>query len=83
MPLPTGTIARFIDDRQDVAAHGPRHMPVWGRRFYEVWAAKQSGEGDLQLQIRDIVQNLNAIEQISPLPEDSRTADGRSLIVVS
>jgi hypothetical protein len=28
MPLPTGTIARFIDGRQDVAAHGPKDMPM-------------------------------------------------------
>ena len=66
LPLPTGTIARFIDGRQDVAAHGPRDMPVWGRRFYEVWAAKKSGKGDLQTQIRDIVQYLNAIQQVPP-----------------
>src|SRR5438477_4503744 len=47
MPLPTGTIARFIDGRQDVVAHGPRDMPVWGRRFYDAWTAKQSSDGDL------------------------------------
>lgn len=45
MPLPTGTIARFIDGRQYVAAHGPRDMPVWGRRFYDAWIAKQSSDG--------------------------------------
>jgi mono/diheme cytochrome c family protein len=69
MPLPTVTIARFIDGRQDVAAHRPRDMPVWGRRFYEVWAAKKSGEGDLQTQIRDIAQYLNAIQEEPHLPE--------------
>ena len=69
LPLPTGTIARFIDGRQDVAAHGPRDMPVWGRRFYEVWAAKKSGEGDLQTQIRDIVQYLNAIQEVPHLSD--------------
>jgi mono/diheme cytochrome c family protein len=69
MPLPTGTIARFIDGRQDVAAHGPRDMPVWGRRFYDIWATRKSGEGDLQTQIRDIVQYLNAIQEEPHLPE--------------
>jgi len=24
-------VARFIDGRQKVAAHGPREMPIWGR----------------------------------------------------
>lgn len=70
MPLPTGTIARFIDGRQDVAAHGPRDMPVWGRRFYDAWTAHQSGQEDLQSQIHEIVQYLNAIQQV-PRPSAS------------
>jgi hypothetical protein len=32
-PLPEDQIARFIDGRADVKAHGPREMPVWGMRF--------------------------------------------------
>src|SRR5690242_6475170 len=71
MPLPTGTIARFIDGRQYVAARGPRDMPVWGRRFYDIWTAKQSGGGDLQVRIRDIVQYLNAVQE-DPLPPKNR-----------
>jgi len=70
MPLPTGTIARFIDGRQDVAAHGPRDMPVWGRRFYDAWTAHQAGEEDLQTQINEIVTYLNAIQQV-PRPSGS------------
>ena len=62
MPLPTATIARFIDGRQDVAAHGPRDMPVWGRRFYDAWVAHRTGEEDLQVQINEIVAYLNAIQ---------------------
>lgn len=27
------TVARFIDGRERVGAHGPGDMPVWGRRF--------------------------------------------------
>ncbi len=70
MPLPTGTIARFIDGRQDVAAHGPRTMPVWGRRFYDIWTTHQAGEEDLQSQIHEIVSYLNAIQQ---MPRPSAT----------
>ncbi|MBV8055945.1 MAG: hypothetical protein JO071_11970 [Deltaproteobacteria bacterium] len=62
-PLPIGTIARFIDGREYVAAHGPRDMPVWGKRFYDVWTAKRSREGDLQVQIREIALYLNAIQK--------------------
>jgi mono/diheme cytochrome c family protein len=65
-PLPIATIARFIDGRQDVAAHGPRDMPVWGKRFYEAWTTHQAGEEDLQAQIREIVEYLNAIQQTPP-----------------
>jgi hypothetical protein len=70
MPLPMGTIARFIDGRQDVAAHGPRDMPVWGRRFYDAWTAHESGEEDLDTQIREIVRYLNAIQR-APRPSAS------------
>lgn len=38
-PLPEDKIARFMDGRADVAAHGPRDMPVWG---WEIW---QNPEG--------------------------------------
>jgi mono/diheme cytochrome c family protein len=33
-PLPEDQVARYIDGRADVKAHGPRDMPVWGTRFY-------------------------------------------------
>ena len=32
--LPEDQVARYIDGRAEVKAHGPRDMPVWGRRFY-------------------------------------------------
>jgi mono/diheme cytochrome c family protein len=31
--FPEGEIARFIDGRFEVPAHGSREMPVWGERF--------------------------------------------------
>jgi mono/diheme cytochrome c family protein len=34
-PLPQDQIARFIDGRADVVAHGPRDMPVWGEKVWE------------------------------------------------
>jgi mono/diheme cytochrome c family protein len=33
IPLPAERIARFVDGREAVAAHGPREMPVWGERL--------------------------------------------------
>jgi mono/diheme cytochrome c family protein len=70
MPLPIGTIARFIDGRQDIAAHGPRTMPVWGKRFYDIWTTHQAGGEDFQSQIREIVSYLNAVQQV-PRPSAS------------
>jgi len=34
-PLPRDELAAFIDGRTDVAAHGPRAMPVWGEELYD------------------------------------------------
>lgn len=34
-PLPRDQLARFIDGRSDVAAHGTREMPVWGETLYD------------------------------------------------
>ena len=31
--FPTRRVYEIIDGRQDVAAHGPRTMPIWGRFF--------------------------------------------------
>ena len=31
--FPTRRVYEIIDGRQDVAAHGPRTMPIWGRYF--------------------------------------------------
>jgi len=33
-PLPEDQVARYIDGRAEVKAHGPRDMPVWGARFF-------------------------------------------------
>jgi mono/diheme cytochrome c family protein len=33
-PLPEDQVARYIDGRAEVKAHGPRDMPVWGTRFF-------------------------------------------------
>jgi mono/diheme cytochrome c family protein len=42
--FPSGEVARIIDGRFDVTAHGPREMPVWGERFTE--GIPEPGLGD-------------------------------------
>lgn len=63
MPLPAARLARFIDGRDVVAAHGTRTMPVWGERFPEIYEAKGSPEGDLPSRIAKIIVYLNSIQE--------------------
>jgi hypothetical protein len=55
-PLPQDVIARFIDGRADVKAHGPRDMPVWGDKFY----AESNGE---EPKVRERIAKLVAFLQ--------------------
>jgi mono/diheme cytochrome c family protein len=43
-PLPRERVAAMIDGREEVAAHGPRPMPVWGDRLYRDWPESQNRE---------------------------------------
>jgi mono/diheme cytochrome c family protein len=55
-PLPAEPIARFIDGREAVVAHGPRDMPVWGERFH-------APEDVIDPRIKAIVAYLETIQQ--------------------
>lgn len=61
-PLPVERISRFIDGRDQIAAHGSREMPVWGERFADIWTAKGSKQGNMQRRIDKIVTYLNSIQ---------------------
>ena len=71
-PLPAGQIARYIDGRDHVTAHGEHDMPVWGQRFSELWSAKGSGEGDMDNRIRKIIRFLDSIQKSSTPSEPPR-----------
>ena len=58
-PLPQDVIARFIDGRDDVKAHGPRDMPVWGQRFY---AQSNGEEAKVMERIARLVAFLQSIQ---------------------
>jgi mono/diheme cytochrome c family protein len=63
-PLPADRIARFIDGRDDVGAHGARDMPVWGERF-RVPEPEQSGrKPGIDPRIRAIVLFLASVQTV-------------------
>jgi mono/diheme cytochrome c family protein len=65
-PLPADRVARYIDGRAEVKAHGPRDMPVWGTRFYY-----KSGGNERRAQqwIAQLVAYLQSIQ--SPIRQAS------------
>jgi mono/diheme cytochrome c family protein len=65
-PLRIKELARFIDGREYVAAHGPREMPVWGERFYDIWTAQGSKAGDMRDRIKKIILYLRTIQIKNP-----------------
>lgn len=64
-PLSIEKVATFVDGREAVAAHGPRDMPVWGERFYDIWNAKGS-RGGMPGRITKIVLYLRTIQLKHP-----------------
>jgi hypothetical protein len=51
-------IARLIDGRADVKAHGPRDMLVWGKRFY----AEDGSKRVVKERIAKLVAYLQSIQ---------------------
>jgi hypothetical protein len=59
--LPDNEIARFIDGRADVKAHGPRDMPVWG----EVWQnpVGKASKHEINEHIAKLIVYLQSIQK--------------------
>lgn len=62
-PLPEDQIARFIDGRADLKAHGPRDMPVWGKQFFP---DVQRANSDVKFLIARLVAYLQSIQTGAP-----------------
>jgi len=62
-PLPAKRIAGFIDGREDVKAHGPRDMPVWGMRFDP---EKKAGAENTRPWLAALVAYLQSIQGVPP-----------------
>lgn len=57
------TIAKFIDGRFEVAAHGSREMPVWGLRFGADVPDAGVGESIARGNIATLVEYLKSIQR--------------------
>jgi mono/diheme cytochrome c family protein len=62
-PLEADRVAAFIDGRADIAAHGPRDMPVWGERFSDIQVDGKTGEEVARERIAALIAYLNSIQQ--------------------
>jgi mono/diheme cytochrome c family protein len=60
--FPTGEIAKFIDGRFDVAAHGSREMPVWGAHFGQDIPEAEVSESVARGTIATLVEYLKSIQ---------------------
>ena len=60
-PLPEDQIARFIDGRADVAAHGPRDMPVWGEEVWQ-YPEGQGNPSQVRVRVAEIIHYLQSIQ---------------------
>jgi len=65
--MPDGEIAKYIDGRFEVTAHGTREMPVWGARFSEQVPEAGVGESMARGKIAVLVEYLKSI-QVKPAP---------------
>jgi len=64
--FPDAEIARYIDGREDVLAHGSREMPVWGRVFAAPVVDGATGEEVVRGQLWVLVAYLRSI-QVGPV----------------
>jgi mono/diheme cytochrome c family protein len=61
--LPEEQVTTFIDGREEVAAHGPREMPVWGDALGSADDEDGREEGAVQQKIRELVAHLASIQE--------------------
>lgn len=62
--FPADMLARIIDGRAEVKAHGPRDMPVWGDYFAaeKAGASKSAKEQDVAARIEALVVYLQSLQ---------------------
>jgi len=61
--FPDSDIARWIDGRFDVVAHGPRDMPIWGRKFSDTIAEGTNPDDVVRGRALTLVEYLKTIQK--------------------
>jgi len=64
MPLDRDRVAKYIDGRMSVLAHGPRDMPVWGNQLTDELIGQPATEDTKRRTIDAIVDYLVSIQRI-------------------
>jgi mono/diheme cytochrome c family protein len=70
--FPVQRVEEYIDGRSPVAAHGSRTMPVWGYEFWVEEGADRTAERNARELIDRLVEYLESIQQMPPLPAEPR-----------
>lgn len=60
--FPDADIARFIDGRSALPAHGPREMPIWGRRLGDRLPDEGLSDEIVRGRIHVLVEYLKSIQ---------------------
>lgn len=61
--FPEERIARYVDGREEVSAHGPREMPLWGDAFRSTDDEDGREEARVRQKIRELVAHLARIQE--------------------
>ena len=61
--FPADEIFRIIDGQASLAAHGPRHMPVWGYEFFGGEGDDEDAHADASDRVDRIVAYLRGIQR--------------------
>ena len=61
--FPASDLSRYIDGRVDIAAHGTREMPIWGRAFQEKHGSGDIADSAVQGDIVVLIEYLRSIQE--------------------
>lgn len=61
--FPADEIYRIVDGQADLAAHGPRHMPVWGYEFFGDEPDDEAAHAEASDRIDRVVSYLHSLQR--------------------